>query len=138
MIEREEIPLFPDPSPDQSEVAYQRMSGYEWRLYVFNRATRTTTQLPFAGQTPRWSPDGTLIAYVTDQLRVVRPDGSDDRALVPTGERFGLFFDWSPDGEYIVAPGFSGRVSVVVVATGEVMPLAFTLGKEYQRLGWRR
>ncbi|HEX9693331.1 MAG TPA: hypothetical protein VGA22_14655 [Gemmatimonadales bacterium] len=53
-------------------------------------------------------------------------------------ERFRPFLDWSPDGQYIVAAGWSGRTSIVVIATGEVIPLAFTLGKDYQRSAWKR
>jgi Tol biopolymer transport system component len=44
-------------------------------------------------QTPRWSPDGREIAYVADdrfggEIRMVHPDGSNDRRFSPGGELF--------------------------------------------------
>jgi Tol biopolymer transport system component len=60
---------------------------------------------------PAWSPDGTRIAFATDiyrpdglshpevelGLRTVRPDGTDERVIVPAGQ-LAYHSDWSPDG----------------------------------------
>ena len=55
--------------------------------------------------TPRFSPDGKLIAYYRGQrqLRVVQPDGQGDRLLAEDdfGGRFADDFVWSPDGKFI-------------------------------------
>ncbi len=57
---------------------------------------------------PRYSPDGRLIAYTSDQgggdnIWVMERDGSDPRAV--SDERFRLLNNpgWSPDGRYLVA-----------------------------------
>jgi Tol biopolymer transport system component len=55
---------------------------------------------------PRFSPDGEWVAYVSrtldrfPKLRLVRPDGSDDHALVDVNGGSGL--SWSADGRRIV------------------------------------
>jgi hypothetical protein len=61
-------------------------------------------------------------------LTLMRPDGS-DRVAIPTGNiGFDPGFAWSPDGKYIVAHASTGLLAVVVVATGEVLPLPFSAG----------
>ena len=47
---------------------------------------------------PRWAPDGSLIGYTrSGDIRVVGPDGSDDRILVPDARSLA----WAPDGRRI-------------------------------------
>lgn len=58
---------------------------------------------PFTG--PRWSPDGSLLAFSSagyDGIWVVRPDGSGIRQ-VTGADGAGFGFSWSPDGSSIVA-----------------------------------
>ncbi|MFH1943792.1 MAG: hypothetical protein ABIL68_16950 [bacterium] len=54
---------------------------------------------------PRFSPDGKWIAYYrgTRQIRLMRPDGKEDRLLVEDdfGGRFADAFVWSPDSRYL-------------------------------------
>ena len=61
--------------------------------------TSTPTQLE---SHPRWSPDGTTLAFFRDdQLHFMDADGLNDRARVFTGTSIGLSgrgFTWAPDG----------------------------------------
>ncbi len=97
---------------------------------------------------PRWSPGGSMLAWVGPQgVLVERADGRDKRVLVPTPGPCSdacepLNFAWSPDGRFIAAGGGgtrTTRVLVVSVATGRrhyVEPARpFTL---YTVLGWTR
>lgn len=78
---------------------------------------------------PAWAPDGSKIAYVRDnQVRVVAPDGSGDKALAASPFRP----RWSPDSQKIAYLG-DGGLSVVDVATGSRRLLA---GGDYRELDW--
>ncbi len=82
-------------------------------IYVMNidgsNVTRVTTD-PVAEYRPRWSPDGTLIAFernteeaslIRPAIFVMRPDGSDVRQ-VSSGDGGSDFApSWSPDGSWI-------------------------------------
>jgi Tol biopolymer transport system component len=75
------------------------------------------------GEQPRWSPDGTKVAFVRDgELHVADADGANDRRL--TRKAPGLHWPatapaWSPDGKRIA---FSGTrdLFLVDVATGKL------------------
>lgn len=73
-----------------------------------------------AGSHPAWSPDGSRLAFCTDddpaakndrwtgQIGVINADGSESKVLtaVPGGA---CFPDWSPDGKHIAFTGFGGK-----------------------------
>ena len=64
-------------------------------------------RLSLAGEEtgPKWSPDGTVIAFVKDDgIHVMKPDGSELRQLF--GEFLGLGPSWSPDGRMIAFSGY--------------------------------
>jgi Tol biopolymer transport system component len=79
------------------------------KIYVEGKAVARGTQ-------PRWSPDGSQIAFVRDgEIHVIAPDGTRDRAL--TVRKPGLHWPasspaWSPDGRSIA---FSGTRDVFTV-----------------------
>ena len=74
-------------------------------------AVRLTSLGYWTGQ-PKWSPDGAWIAYEHGDpfrrggIRLVRPDGTDDRALTPATLVFENAFSWAPDGRAIVYSGY--------------------------------
>ncbi|MDQ3247335.1 MAG: amidohydrolase family protein [Pseudomonadota bacterium] len=96
-----------DVSPDGSRVAFDMLGD----IYVMpiggGTPTRVAEGLSYEQQ-PRWSPDGTRIAFVSDRaggdnIWIMNADGSNRRQL--TKEDFRLLNQpsWSPDGRYIVA-----------------------------------
>lgn len=102
-----------DPSPDGTRIVFVKESTYEEdaELYVMDLATRRSVSLGVRGVLPRWSPDGTRIAYAGVPSRAVessgmRPpmiinaDGTGARVL-STAHLVGEL-SWSPDGRYIV------------------------------------
>jgi Tol biopolymer transport system component len=87
---------------------------------------------PFRRGTPKWSPDGSRIAYIewmevegmTAQIHIIQSDGSDDRVLpLPPGAVWQAFRSWSNDGTRILAirgysPTYDEAVAAVIPANG--------------------
>jgi len=77
-------------------------------LWLFDVATGRVRQLTFSGKSdgsPRWSPDGSAIAFTSDrdgtaQLYVLSLRGGEAEKLTDRKERVGSF-RWSPDGSRI-------------------------------------
>jgi imidazolonepropionase-like amidohydrolase/Tol biopolymer transport system component len=96
-----------DVSPDGSRIAFDMLGD----IYVMPIGGGTPTRIAEGlsyEQQPRWSPDGTRIAFVSDRaggdnIWIMNADGSNRKQL--TKEDFRLLNQpsWSPDGRYIVA-----------------------------------
>jgi Tol biopolymer transport system component len=96
----------PHVSPDQSEVVFQstRVTGVWniWKISLGNRGMTQLTNNPNGSYTPKWSPDGSRIAYAaTDKddnsyIWVMGSGGENPTQLGPGYEP-----DWSPDGRRI-------------------------------------
>jgi imidazolonepropionase-like amidohydrolase/Tol biopolymer transport system component len=72
---------------------------------------------------PRFSPDGSEIAFVSDRaggdnIWVMQADGSEPRAITDEAEHLVHNPAWSPDGEYLV--GRKGYYSTRSIAAGEI------------------
>ncbi len=122
------------PSPDGTAMAAARITadGTVIEVHSADGGCRTAAE---EGYWPRWSPDGSWIAFSTSDpeggdghLWVVRPDGSERRRLTSAaGQQYGL--TWTPDGrEVVFAAGVAGVSELwsVPVAGGE--PLRLTRG----------
>jgi len=117
--------FWPDISRDET-VAFQARGVESTGNRVFTAALLARpaaadgqqTRLAAEGFTPRWSPDGSQLAFLravggTNGLWTVGAVGGEPRLLVPAGVAFGGFsplpynqvqacdFDWSPDGRRI-------------------------------------
>jgi Tol biopolymer transport system component len=98
--------------------------SYEGDIYVGDPATGATTEIvthPRYEVNPLFSPDGTRIAFMRDEIAlptfqlgaaphaddpsvlVIDPDGSDERVVMPRGVKHGVGpFAWTPDGASLV------------------------------------
>jgi Tol biopolymer transport system component len=126
-------------SPDGSRMVVSfTLTGSGWELWIA-KSDGTEARRLFASDTAiyglSWSPDGSLIAFVSDNLEVITPDGEGRRIV---GHDFigGLPPAWSPDGRFIAftaaqslpkpvgSAGWSGyRVRVVDITSGEEITL---------------
>lgn len=93
----------PSVSPDGTRIAVADPEGINVVDLAAPAARRIVASQDYASLA-RWSPDGSLIAYVDDfSIWVVRPDGSEARVVVPDSGDGG--YAWSPDGSRIAAWG---------------------------------
>lgn len=95
-----------------------------WAAVIDNAPTSSFPVYIGSGFEGRWSPDGSLIAFIHDagqnrSLDVARPDGTGHRTLVPAASKPDGFMDWSPDGSRlafdVARPGASGQSDIGVV-----------------------
>jgi imidazolonepropionase-like amidohydrolase/Tol biopolymer transport system component len=96
-----------DVSPDGGTIAFDLLGDIYTMPVTGGTATRIASGLPYEAQ-PRFSPDGTRIAFTSDRgggdnIWVMDTNGANMRQV--THEDFRLLNqpDWSPDGQYIIA-----------------------------------
>lgn len=106
-------------SPDGATLVYS-MQGTLWTQRPTSTEARQLTDGPGYDYQPDWSADGRWIVYASYrndavELRAVRPDGSDDRALLSDGA-VNVEPRFSPDGSRIawVSTAYEGRFHVFV------------------------
>jgi Tol biopolymer transport system component/DNA-binding winged helix-turn-helix (wHTH) protein len=122
-------------SADGQHVAYTSVpEGALWTSKIdgSDRIRLTDPSVMEAGL-PRWSPDGSQIAFMartqnTDwRAQLAVANGQSLRELVP-GATAGFDPGWSPDGKSIVLAvndlgGTSNRISILDLQTGKVVPI---------------
>ena len=111
-----------DVSPDGRTIVFDALGDIYSIPIAGGEATALTNGIEWNYQ-PKYSPDGTEIAFVSDRaggdnLWVMSADGSDPRQV--TSESTNLVHNpsWSPDGEYLVAK--KGFMSSRSIAAGEI------------------
>ncbi len=83
----------PDWSPTSNKIAFMRLTGDNWDIWVINADGTGETQLTTASSVdglPAWSPNGTHIAFLSNRggiwgIWVMDADGSNQRKLFDTG-----------------------------------------------------
>ncbi len=111
-----------DVSPDGKRVLFDTLGDIYTVPASGGEAAPLTGGIEWNFQ-PRYSPDGSLIAFISDRggaenLWVMNADGSEPRAV--TEEKTDLVHNpyWSPDGEYILAK--KGFMSTRSIPAGEI------------------
>lgn len=102
---------YPQLSPDGARLVFQSNRDGSNQLWLMNRdgsGLRQLTHLPGEGaETPKWSPDGGLIAYAAylgagnNDVFVMNPDGSGTRQ-VTHGQGYDDHPHWTADGNRLV------------------------------------
>ena len=117
--------LRPDVSPDETTEVFQPNSG---GIASMDFATHTIKQLAVNGVSPRYSPDGAQIAYLSSQsgtlqIWVMKADGTNQRQLTSSSTQYQDLsgVDWSPDGKWVVATTYS-ELDLVRVSDGLRLP----------------
>ena len=111
--------------PDGNSIIYDRFESGDAtnQLYVVRRAKRgapwgSPQRLTRDGSSdPKWSPDGRLIAYcVRGELRVIAPDGTGQRVIVPASEgRPEPFYPiWSRDSQTIYYKAYDAALATSI------------------------
>src|SRR5256885_7920915 len=106
----------PQFSPDGTRVAFivtDPLTGQKrtWHIWVYDLLSKAARQFTYSEKSetsPRWSPDGKQLAFLSDrggdqqQIFVMRVDGGEASALTKSIENVGGFV-WEPDGQQIAS-----------------------------------
>lgn len=132
----------PDVSADGERLAFLRgQVGDPSDLWMRDLATGVETRLADGVTLARWLPSGSRIAYLAGGNLMIADaqGGTPQMVAVATSE-----FSWSPDGAYVIVagapqPGLAPGQYVLVLATGEAIPLTWSRDKDthYRGLDWR-
>jgi len=95
-----------DVSPDARWVVFDLL-GDIYKIPVEGGTAQRLTSGPAWDQIPRWSPNGSAIAFVSDRggadnIWTIGPSGDGARAITSEKETLPTNPNWSPDGDYIV------------------------------------
>lgn len=101
----------PSWSPDGRWITYARDGGSSQIMAVRSDGTHIHAVGSHSGEFPRYSPDGTKIAYGDSDgsIHIMRSDGTHNHAI---SGAVGDFPDWSPNGKWI---GFTSANDVWLV-----------------------
>ncbi|MBM3789074.1 MAG: S9 family peptidase [Acidobacteria bacterium] len=90
---------------DESDLAKNATSRHLWRYDVGSREYAQLTRSGKQNRSPRWSPDGNTLAFLSDrggkdQVYLLSMRGGEPRALTDHATAV-LDFEWSPDGSRV-------------------------------------
>ncbi len=111
-----------DVSPDGSNLIFDMLGDIYTVPIGGGEATAVTNEIAWSYQ-PKYSPDGSLIAFISDReggdnLWVMNADGSEPRSLTDEKDNLVHTPSWSPDGDYLVA--MKGFTSTRSIPAGEI------------------
>lgn len=96
----------PDLAPDESALVWGVNGG---SLFLRALPDGPTTQLSESGATPRFSPDGTQIAFATAAaIRIMNADGSDVQTLISGDLSYLSSVAWLPNGKQLAITSTRG------------------------------
>jgi Tol biopolymer transport system component len=119
-------PAGPDLSADGNWLTFYSV-GKQEDIYVVHpdgSGLRQLTDDAFQDRGPRWSPDGTTIAFKSNrsgrsELWTIRPDGSELRQLTHTSGAEPIQPVWSPDGHRLAYNRSDGDSVILELGAGE-------------------
>jgi TolB protein len=117
-------PMDPAPAPDGQTIALAAR-GWIWLLDLETNVAKRLTTGPAIDARPRWSPDGTSLAFVRDNgldSAIVLLDVSSGRETIINTPAIELDPEFSADGEHLIyASGVSGSLQLYQrhLASGE-------------------
>jgi hypothetical protein len=117
---------FPSPSPDGTQLSYIVGGGVN-DLKILTLSSGAAVDLGVQGIADVWSPNGNVIAYVTtsNAMAIIKSDGTGGVTLAPGP--YGPQFDWSPDGQWIIARNSATtRLELINAETQLIVPLGYT------------
>jgi tricorn protease len=137
-------------APDSRRLVYVSNRDGSPHLFSYDFTTNTETQLTSGAAsdtTPRFSPDGKLVAFVRDarELRVIDVQSKQERGLATaTFERQPFIserpFTWSPDSRWLAFLTVSGKLfrnlQVVPAAGGEARAVSFLANSFGGTVSW--
>jgi Tol biopolymer transport system component len=123
--------LYASASPNGTQLVYATLTGSS-DLRILTLSSGAVTDLNISGWAPSWSPAGNQIAYLQgfacqSTIGIANADGTNPHRL--TQATYQGPFDWSPDGQWLVAFNVgTGVVDLISPSTGATFPLPFTSG----------
>jgi Tol biopolymer transport system component len=129
--------LEPSISPDGQRAVFAASDGVREKIWMaaFD-GSGTHAILP--GASPRWSPDGRVIAYVTPAGRLGLLDALTERPIVVRGFSQAVWsVDWSPDGRRLVLEmeprhGFHNVLARLDAADATSAPVRIVLPRRFR------
>jgi hypothetical protein len=129
------------PDPTRSVLAYAVGEPGQYDIATFDLATNSQTviaKLPSADVWPKWSPDGSLLAWNGSAgIKVSRPDGT---IVHDRPGRLDYDFVWSPDGTSLYGWKDEARTAIHIIRIdGSADPVVIaTNGDSRSHWSWQR
>ena len=137
-------------APDSRRLAYASTRDGAAHIFLYDFATGAETQLTRGADndvTPRFSPDGKMLAFQRGgrELRVIDLESKQDRVVAAANlEREPLVSDrsfaWSPDSRWIafmpVSEKLFRNVFVAPAAGGQSRPISFLANSDSSSVSW--